>query len=104
MSTARLRCLQKPPLLRREQRRREIERGPPGLRERIRVSPPGGLRDVARAAPDLQDAAPPRPKPARGQALQERLAVSFAAERRMWKSQEMRDGALDLVEAAARRQ
>ena len=69
--SARLRRLPHPALLGGDQRRREIDRGPPRPCEWTGVAPPCGLGDVPRAAPDLDDSAPAMTRPA--------MAVSSAS-------------------------
>src|SRR5207244_5571276 len=80
------------------------ERGPARSGERPCLAAPGCFSEVPRAAPDLQYAVRPRLDPAVRQAVEQRLAVAAAAERRMGKAQQVRDGTLHLVEASPRRQ
>src|SRR5207237_4568109 len=99
MRTARLRRLQRAALLRRGQRRREIDRGPPRAREWSGVTAPGGLGDMARATADLDDAAASRSDAPRAETLQQCFAVAPSAQRGVREAQQVGDGALDFVEA-----
>src|SRR5207248_8943256 len=86
----------------RNQRRRQVDRGPPHLGEWASIAAPGGLGDVARAAANFDDAALARTDTAEAQFLEKRLAVAAASEGRVGEPQQVRDGALDFVESALR--